>query len=122
MLLNSSNIVPAYDASRPSRKLAAKYVGPYKVLEAVGGRAFRLELRPGDRFHDVVHVSWLLPFRQDRYHETPQPQPVQVEDHEEWTIVRLLKHQWRYGSAISSIWSTGVAFRSMIPPGSHGGS
>ena len=40
-----------------SRKLAAKFVGPFKVLQAVGPVAFRLALPPRWCVHDVFHAS-----------------------------------------------------------------
>ena len=40
-----------------SSKLAAKFVGPFKVLEQVGEVSFRLKLPSHWRVHDVFHVS-----------------------------------------------------------------
>ena len=46
-------------ALRPglTRKLAAKFVGPFKVTEAIGPVAFCLELPSHWRIHDVFHLS-----------------------------------------------------------------
>ena len=44
-----------------SRKLAAKWAGPYRVIASVGPVAFRLELPPTWKIHDVFHVSQLCP-------------------------------------------------------------
>jgi hypothetical protein len=44
---------------KASRKLAPKYVGPFRVLAAVGPVAFRVALPPEYRIHDVFHVSVL---------------------------------------------------------------
>ena len=43
-----------------TRKLKARFVGPFRVLEQVGNTAYRLDLR--GRFkdvHDIFHVSQL---------------------------------------------------------------
>lgn len=40
-----------------TRKLCAKWAGPYPVVAAVGPAAFRLSLPPAWRIHPVFHVS-----------------------------------------------------------------
>ena len=44
-----------------SHKLAAKWAGPFKVVQQVGPVSFRLELPAGWRFHSVFHASQLKP-------------------------------------------------------------
>ena len=44
-------------------KLSPKYVGPFEVLEKVGGLAYRVELAPKfEKIHNVFHVSCDTPF------------------------------------------------------------
>ena len=47
---------------RPSKKLAPKNYGPFKILKKIGTRAYKLELHPRWRIHDVFHVSLLEPY------------------------------------------------------------
>jgi transposase InsO family protein len=70
--------------TRPSSKLAHRYLGPYKVQARVGQNAYRLEL-PGSMkaLHPVFNVVKLLPAPKDpipgRQPEPPPP-PVLVEE------------------------------------------
>lgn len=43
--------------NRPFPKLAFKYFGPYKVVEKIGGGAYRLELPVDCLIHPIFHVS-----------------------------------------------------------------
>jgi ''chromo'' (CHRromatin Organisation MOdifier) domain. len=50
---------------RPARKLSEKYIGPFRIAEAMGPVTYRLELPPALRIHDVFHTSLLRPAASD---------------------------------------------------------
>lgn len=70
--------------SRPARKLDYKRVGPFRVLEKVGTRSYRLDLPKTMRIHPVFHVSLLERKRPDlipgRVPSNPGPLVVAGED------------------------------------------
>ena len=64
---------------RPSKKLNHKRLGPVEVLEAVGKRAFKVQLSLESKNHPVFHVSELELYRQSTI-ECPHQPPPPVEE------------------------------------------
>jgi hypothetical protein len=79
---------------RPNVKLSDKYLGPFTILERIGnhGQAYRLQLPPHFRIHNVFHVSLIEPWA-DREGEVAEPPPVQIEDQLEWEVESVQDHR-----------------------------
>ena len=69
-------------------KLNNKKFGPFKVLEAVGKRAYRLKLPQNMEIHPVFHTSLLEPYKaqSDPQRKVPPPIPEDIERKENWVI------------------------------------
>ena len=46
-----------------NKSLTWKWLGPYKIIKAIGSYAYRLEVPEGMRWHNVVYTTLLKPFR-----------------------------------------------------------
>nr|OQO05599.1 hypothetical protein B0A51_18108 [Rachicladosporium sp. CCFEE 5018] len=67
------------------KKLSAKYVGPFRIRDAVGPQAYRLALPTSYIIHDVFHVSLLEPWRQRAGEQPAEPMPLAEHD-DEWEV------------------------------------
>jgi hypothetical protein len=84
---------------RPSRKLASKWEGPFRVLDKIG-HSYKLELPKGSRIHDVFAPNLLCKSPQDPLpgQEAPKPPGTPIDGVEEWEVEEILaSRQYRRG-------------------------
>ena len=76
-----------------TKKLRARFVGPFRVMERIGKTAYILDLR--GRFkdvHNVFHMSYLCKDIPGGSSVNP-PEPIQVEGEEHFEVEALLQHR-----------------------------
>jgi hypothetical protein len=73
-----------------TRKLAAKWAGPFSITSVVGTNAYRLALPPSWRIHDVFHVSQLKGVTGN----PPRAEPIEIDQGEpEYEVQEIMG--WR---------------------------
>ena len=93
-MLLSSNTLHLAD----TRKLRARFVGPFRVMERIGKTAYRPDLR--GRFKDVYNVFHMSQLRKHLPggSSTNLPEPIQMEGEEHFEVEALLQHRSRHNS------------------------
>ncbi|GAB7357806.1 hypothetical protein MBLNU459_g0793t2 [Dothideomycetes sp. NU459] len=83
----------------PSRKLAAKFIGPFAVQDAVGSQAYRIRLPPTYQVHNVFHVSLLKPYqeRPGSKEDNTQAPELSSTGEEVWEVEEILADRTRKG-------------------------
>ena len=77
---------------QPCPKFRNRFVGPVKILQQVSPVAFKVQLPPGARCHDVFHVSRLEKWTTDAAfnRKSPQPAPLIADPAAEFVVDKLV--------------------------------
>jgi hypothetical protein len=89
VLLSTINFKLAHPGTR---KLLPKWVGPFKVIERIGKVAYKVELPPNLKMHNVFHVQLLKKYR-DNGKVQPPPPPIEIDHSLEYEVERVLGHR-----------------------------
>lgn len=68
-----------YVAYRKSMKLAPRFFGPYQIIKHIGDVAYRLEVPPDSKIHNVFHVCMLRCYRRSVTHSLAAIPPMNGE-------------------------------------------
>jgi hypothetical protein len=86
VLLSSRNI----RTRRACKKLDDRFIGPFRVVGKVGRNAYKLNLpKRYGRLHRTFGVTLLEPYRRREGQEPPEP--VEIDDEEEWLVDSVLE-------------------------------
>lgn len=83
--------------NRPSKKLDARFIGPFEVVQQINPVAYRLQLPRSLRIHPVFHRSLLQPANTSRPAPDP-PAPLQVEGEEEFLVRQIVDSRRHRGT------------------------
>lgn len=77
---------------RPSKKLAHKYVGPFRIIDKVGAQAYRLLLSSLYRIHNTFYMLLLEPYHLRASDSTTDfmQAPELIDDNELWEIEEII--------------------------------
>jgi hypothetical protein len=86
--------------TRPSQKLAHRFVGPYPVMRSVGNNAYRLKLPPSmKRLHPVFNVVKLKKAPEDPIpgrRAEPPPEPELIDGELEYELEAIMDSRFHY--------------------------
>ena len=83
----------------PSKKLTAKWLGPYMVQEKIGNSSYCIDILVTGQVHNIFHASLLSWTKEDKIiGQVPEPQPIiWLQEQELWVIDCFINSCWFRG-------------------------
>lgn len=117
-------------AKRINPKLAARFYGPFQIIERLGEVAYKLQLPPQSRIHPVFHVSLLKKAIGDYSVQGDLPTELEVTDMDEFYPEKVIGSrtitqggvsvpqslvQWKHKSSDDVTWEDDAFIRGQFP-------
>jgi len=85
-------------ATRPSKKLDYKKIGPFNILAKIGTSAYKLALQPSMAIHNTFHISLIEPYQDNRFpSQMKEPSlPIQIEGEDEYELDEIIDSRLQY--------------------------
>ncbi|ESK89510.1 hypothetical protein Moror_16080, partial [Moniliophthora roreri MCA 2997] len=89
--LEGKNLTIGY----PTKKLALKQEGPFKILKVLGPVTYQLKLPHQWKIHPIFHTALLMPFKETKAHRPSfmEPPPDLIEEFEEYEVEAIVGHR-----------------------------
>ena len=89
-------------------KFTERFGGPYKVKAIISSNAIELDLPTTVRIHPVVNISWVQQYKsQVEGQRKEAPQPVMIEEEEEWEVEKIMNKRKVWGRDKYLVWWKG---------------
>src|SRR5258707_3703453 len=90
-----------YSSNCPMKKLDHKWASPFTITKVISPAAIKLHLSAQEKnIHPVISVSSVHPYMPDNIAEhlqPPQPDPIIINDQEEYEVEEVLDSRFRWG-------------------------
>jgi len=85
--------------TRPCKKLDYKKIGLFKILAKIGESAYKLDLPPWMRIHNIFHIALLELYHDDGFpsQRRQPPPPIIVEGEPEYELEEIIDSRLHYG-------------------------
>ena len=90
--LSTKGITMPWDKERPSKKLTAKYYGPFRVVRQTSPVTYELKLPAASNIHPIMHVSLLKPLKWLGKGQKAPPLP-EADGSGEYEVESILAHR-----------------------------
>jgi transposase InsO family protein len=96
VMVSATALLPPSKHAGINRKVAARFLGPYRILRKISPEAFEIDLPPTSRAHRTISIRFLKPIvSTDKFPTRPQPNTDLQEQHMDYIVDKILDHRKR---------------------------